>query len=150
MQPDAPALEGSHREVGHVTTTLTVTNRADQLRVKEDRLPADRVRTMTIPDVMVDTGATLLCLPADVIARLGLEFKEEVPVLTASGPGTRRVFRDATLRIEDREADFDCMELDPGGPALLGVIPLERLGFEPDLRNRRLRRVPPERHILLM
>ena len=34
------------------------------------------------------------------------------------------------------------MELPGGDGALLGVIPLEALGFEPDLREQRLRKLP--------
>ncbi|MCC3639040.1 MAG: aspartyl protease, partial [Microcoleus sp. PH2017_37_MFU_D_B] len=38
---------------------------------------------------------------------------------------------------------FDCLELPEGVAAvLLGVIPMEELGLEPDLKNRRLRVLP--------
>jgi hypothetical protein len=58
--------------------------------------------------------------------------------------GRPRDSKTARLRIEDREAQFDCLELPGGSAPLLGVIPLERLGFEPDLKAQRLRRLPAD------
>ena len=106
------------REVGKVVTPLTIANRGDQARAAAGDIPPDQVRTVTLGAVIVDTGATTLALPADVIARLGL-----------------------TVR---REGTFDCLELPAGMDALLGVIPIEALGLEPDLHNQRLRLLPEE------
>ena len=59
--------------MGKVETTITVTNLIDAGMVSRGALDGDKVRTATLSDVLVDTGATHLCLPADVIARLGLK-----------------------------------------------------------------------------
>jgi hypothetical protein len=56
-----------------VFTTLTVINRADQILASRGMIPAEEVRSITLRNVLVDTGATTLCLPEDVIATLGLE-----------------------------------------------------------------------------
>lgn len=39
---------------------------------------------------------------------------------------------------------YDCVELPGGADPLLGLIPLEDLGLEPDLKNQRLRVLPAE------
>lgn len=132
------------RAVGKVVTTLTVTNRLDQGRAAAGDIPADQVRSVTLDAVAVDTGATTLALPADIIARLGLTLRREVPIMTAAGPGTARLYQDAAITLQGRDGTFDCLELPAGTDPLLGVIPLEALGMEPDLRNRRLRLLPEE------
>lgn len=130
--------------MGKVLTTITVTNRIDQALAEDGKLPPDQVRSMTLDNVLVDTGATTLCLSADVIAHLGLKLLKEVPVETATGVSTARIFQDAKLVICGREGTFECLELPGGRDALLGVIPLEALGLEPDLRNQTLKVLPTE------
>jgi hypothetical protein len=63
-----PGEEGS---VGHVRATLTVTNRADQVLAERGLTRPEDVRTVTLDNVLVDTGATLLGLPACVCCRKG-------------------------------------------------------------------------------
>jgi predicted aspartyl protease len=133
-----------HSTMGKVFTTMTVTNRADQIRANDGTISSDAIRSITIENVLVDTGATTLCLPASVIEQLGLELAREVVVETAVGTGTARIFRDANLAISGRDGTFDCLELPGGGSALLGVIPLEAMGLEPDLKNQTLRVLPDD------
>ena len=70
--------------MGKITTTLVVTNRIDQANAEDGLIPTDRVRTVTLRNVLVDTGATTLCLPADAIAQLGLKLLKEVDVAMAA------------------------------------------------------------------
>src|SRR2546422_9556966 len=100
-----PGEEGS---VGHVRTTLTVTNRADQALAERGVIRPEEVRTVTLDNVMVDTGATLLGLPADVIARLGLAYRQDRPGTTAAGGRTMRPFQDATLPLHCRTRTLAC------------------------------------------
>ncbi|WP_375514154.1 hypothetical protein [uncultured Nostoc sp.] len=46
--------------------------------------------------------------------------------------------------VEGREGTFNCIELAEGSDPLLGLIPLEDLGLEPDLQNQKLRVLPME------
>ena len=108
--------------MGKVLTTLTVTNRIDQALAKQGKIPADQVRTLVLEHVLVDTGAATLCLPADVIARLGLDVLKEVQVATATGIRTARIFQDAKISLCGREGTFECLELPGGQDALIGVI----------------------------
>ncbi len=128
--------------MGKITTSLVITNRADQAIASRGLMPAEEVRSMVLNDVLVDTGATTLCLPPKAIAELGLELLKEVDVKTATGISKARIFRDATISLLGREGTFECLELPGGSDALLGVIPLETLGIELDLQKQQLKALP--------
>ncbi len=128
--------------MGQVFTALTVTNSADIDNAESGLMSADRVRSLEIEDVLVDTGATHLCLPLDVIQGLGLRALRKVTVETATGPVVTRLYRNAQVEVLGRETIGICIELPVGSRALLGAIPMESLGVEPDLQNRTLRLLP--------
>jgi clan AA aspartic protease len=130
--------------MGKILTTLTITNRIDQANAEDGLVPLDRVRSITLHNVLVDTGATTLCLPQEAIAHLGLKILKEVDVATATGFTKSRIFQDAKLSLLGREGTFECLELPGGRDALLGVIPLEALGIELDLKNQQLKLLPEE------
>jgi hypothetical protein len=130
--------------MGKVLTTLTVKNRIDEAKAAQGLISPDQVRSITLDNVLVDQGATTLCLPAFAIAQLGLELLKEVDVTTATGLSKARIFQDAKISLCGREGTFECLELPGGRDALIGVIPLEALGLEPDLRHQTLRVLPSE------
>jgi hypothetical protein len=128
-----PNLQG--KQMGQVLTTITVTNRIDLVLAERGFIAAG--------EVLVDTRATLLSLPAAIISQLGLKQVGERDVETSAGIRKGRIFGGAQITVEGREGRFDCLELPEGVTAvLLGVIPLEELGLEPDLKNQRLRVMP--------
>jgi predicted aspartyl protease len=130
--------------MGKVLTTLTIINRADQVRAKDGTISSKQVRTLTLENVLVDSGATTLCLPSAAIATLGLELLKEVDVSTANGISKAKIFQDAKISVCGREGTFECLELPGGRDALVGVIPLEALGLELDLQKQKLRILPSE------
>lgn len=132
----------TNKAMGKVFATLTIINRADQILAEAGVRSEEQIRSITLKNVLVDTGATTLCLPQDAIAQLGLKLLKEVDVATAMGIGKARIFRDATISMFDREGTFECLELPGGKDALLGVIPLEALGLEVDLQNQILKPLP--------
>jgi predicted aspartyl protease len=132
------------REMGKVLVEVTVTNRADQILASDGTIPSGQIRSITRQDVLVDTGTTTLCLPSELIAQLGLTLLKEVDVATAQGISKARIFQDARLSLCGREGTFECLELPGGRDPLIGVIPLEALGLEPDLRNQTLKVLPSE------
>jgi len=145
-----PGEEGS---VGHVRVTIIVANRADQVLVERGLMNAGEAHAVTLDDVMIDTGATQLALPIDIIERLGLAVRREIVARTAAGPRTIRQFRDVELTVMGRSGTFDCVEVPQGSSCLLGVIPMETLGLEPDIHNHTLRLLPEgpdDSHILLL
>lgn len=131
--------------MGKVYARVTIANGGDVEVHARGLMAADDVRSIEVDDVLVDTGATSLCLPAGMIEQLGLRLVEEVPVETATGTAVARRFRNALLTVEGRSGSFDCLELPGGRSALLGVVPMETLGLEPDLANERLRLLPMTR-----
>lgn len=139
-----PSDNTSDHIMGKILTTLTVTNRSDESAAARGFIPADQVRSVTLKDVLVDTGATTLCLPQDTIAQLGLDLLKEVDVTTAAGLRTARVFQDAKISLCGREGTFECLELPGGRNPLIGVIPLEALGLELDLQHQTLKVLPSE------
>ena len=128
--------------MGKIVTSLTITNRIDQANYKRKIISKDQVRSIKLDHVLVDTGATTLCLPKEAIASLGLDLLREVDVETANGIGKARIFQDAKISLLGREGTFECLELPGGGNPLLGVIPLEALGIELDLKNQNLIALP--------
>jgi hypothetical protein len=83
--------------LGKVLTSLTIVNRADQILAKYWSISPEEIRSVDLVDVLVDTGATALCLPGHVIEALGLSLLKEVEVMTAMGVGKARIFEDAKL-----------------------------------------------------
>jgi clan AA aspartic protease len=131
-------LATDNTSMGKIITTLSVTNRIDQANAERGIMPVEQVRSVTLDNVLIDTGATTLCLPQQIIAQLGLSLLKEVDVETANGIGKARIFQDAKISLVGREGTFECLELPGGMNPLLGVIPLEALGIELDLKNQRL------------
>ncbi|NJL11109.1 MAG: aspartyl protease [Calothrix sp. SM1_7_51] len=128
--------------MGQVITTLNVTNHIDEILAERGFLSKEEVRSLTLTNVLVDTGATLLCLPSSVITQLGLVQRGEASIQTTAGLQQGRIFKDVELSIEGRQSTFDCLELTEVTYALLGVLPMQRLGLEPDLTNHKLRLLP--------
>lgn len=132
------------RQMGKVLTTIMIANEVDRGIAARGIISADEVRSLTLTNVLVDTGATLLCLPSQFIEQLGLEIVREVDVATATGISTAKIFGGVRITLCGREGTFDCLELPGGLEPLIGVIPLEALGLEPDLQNQQLRVLPEE------
>ena len=130
--------------MGRVTTTITVTNHIDEILAERGFIAVEQIRSITLDNVLVDTGATRLCLPANIISDLGLPLVGDIEGETVIGKRMFRMFKDTTLAVAGREGRYDCVELPAGQEPLLGQIPLEDLGLEPDLKNQVLRVLPAE------
>jgi clan AA aspartic protease len=135
-------IEAVQETMGKIVTTLVITNRLDEGLAARGSIANPEVRSVELENVLVDTGATTLCLPADVIEQLGLEILREVDVETATGISKARIFQDAKISLLGREGTFECLELPGGRSPLLGVIPLEALGIELDLQKQTLKALP--------
>ncbi|MGD1896251.1 MAG: retroviral-like aspartic protease family protein [Phormidesmis sp.] len=128
--------------MGKVIVTLRLTNYVDQVLAERGFIESADIRSLSVDNALVDTGATRLCLPAEIIKQLGLKQTATIDVQTATGTETLRVFKGLVLEVEGREGRYDCVELPAGQTPLLGLIPLEDLGLDPDLQNQRLRHLP--------
>jgi hypothetical protein len=73
---------------------------------------------------------------------LGLPVLEVAQVRTPAGYSEMNIHEDAKITLMGRTATFDCISLPGDAEPLLGLLPLERLGLEPDLQHETLRVLP--------
>ncbi|WP_375514153.1 hypothetical protein [uncultured Nostoc sp.] len=71
-------------KMGKLTTTITITNQIDQTLPERGFIPTEQIRSITLHNVLVDTGATRLYLPKNIILDLGLPLQGEVDVKIAT------------------------------------------------------------------
>ncbi|PZO58525.1 MAG: aspartyl protease [Phormidesmis priestleyi] len=128
--------------MGKIVVTLNLTNDVDEMLAERGFIPSDGIRRCTLDNVLVDTGATRLCLPADIIAKLGLKSVGTIEAKTAMGTQSVNVYDRVRLNVEGKEGSYKCVELPVGQTPLLGLIPLEDLGLDPDLKKQRLKHLP--------
>jgi clan AA aspartic protease len=129
--------------MGKVMNKLKVTNNTDHDLAGQGRIPADQMRSVEI-EALVDTGATMLALPEEVVEAVGVPVAGHRRVRDALGV-THSVPWVGGLRIEivGREMTCDALVIPRGATALIGQIVLEALDLVVDPRNQELR-VNPE------
>ncbi len=129
--------------MGKVVTRIKLTNFVDLERARLGELPPDRVRTAEV-DALVDTGATMLVLPAQVVRQLGLRELDRRRVRYANGSvGVVPVVTGLQVEILGRWTGCDALVEAEGTTPLLGQIPLEALDLVVDPTNGDVR-VNPE------
>ena len=90
--------------------------------------------------VLVDTGATLSILPADILDRLGVRRRRRRRFQGFGGTVTRDTGT-VNMSYEDAEEGVTVVFGAEDDPPIMGVTALETLGFEVDPVNGRLNRV---------
>jgi len=125
--------------MGEIHTKLVVVNNIDEILCEENLIAKDKIRSMVIEDVLINTGATTLALPSRIIQQLGLKFMKTVAVSTASGISERHIYQNVKVRLMERETICECIELPDDTQPFLGVIPLESMGVELDLQSQKLK-----------
>lgn len=114
-------------------------------------LPPDRQGDEVTCDMLVDSGAAELALPAELIESLRLEELGEVRVFTADGGQHEyRVLGIAELEVQGRLCQVRVIELPRGSEPLLGAVPLEEMDWRIDPSQKRLVPNPrsPDRPLL--
>ncbi len=87
-------------------------------------------------DALIDTGATMVVLPQDVVDELGLRKVRETTVRYGNGQTeARSVYGVATVEIQGRVGDFDVLAEKKGTRPLIGQSVLEQLDFLVDAKN---------------
>src|SRR5207244_4198229 len=124
--------------MGRVLTEVTVENLVDLGMVERGLRSPDNVRRITVPDALVDTGATTLALPTRFIQQLGLTKSYEKRATTSAGTRQMSVYQAVRITIQGRFCTVDAMEVPDEVPVLIGQIPLEMLDLVVDLHGRRL------------
>ena len=121
--------------MGKIIQKAHLQNSGDLAAVLAGRIKQAMVRAVEV-ELVVDTGAAMLCLTPEVIESLGLHKLRERDVITGNGIVKRAVYEPVRIRIRDREADLNIMEVPTGTPPLLGYLPLEALDLYPNPAKR--------------
>lgn len=125
--------------MGRVMQLIKLRNSIDVARANEGGDTPVAIRAAEI-EALVDTGATMLVLPADVVARLGVPIQGTRRVRYASGEIAERSWvGNIEIEILGRKTVCTAMVEKAGTTALIGQIPLEELDFLVDPKSRELR-----------
>lgn len=124
--------------VGKVVVEARIEHLTDVLQASASELPVAEVRAVDVNDALVDTGATLLSLPAKLIAQLGLRRRRTRTARTPAGILSFGIYEPVQLTVQNRQCVIEVAELPDSCPVLIGQIPLELLDFVVDPRGGRL------------
>jgi clan AA aspartic protease len=126
--------------MGRVMTKLKLTNPIDMELAAVGKLPKHRVRTVTV-DALVDTGASTLVLPEDVVRALGVRRRRHRERVHLADGRLREVqwTRGIEIEILGRTMTCDALVFPKGSTPLIGQIPLEQLCLLVDPRSREVR-----------
>ncbi len=123
--------------MGKIIEKVKIANLFDEMLAQQETIESDKVRSLET-EVLVDTGATFLCLKKSLIEKLGLTPVREKLVKTSNGEVTRTVYSVATVYLKERDAKVSVTELPEDCPNLLGQIPLQIMDFVVDMRNEKV------------
>ena len=124
--------------MGRVLVTARIENMRDLLAVEMGMLQPALVRATEVTDALVNTGASMLSLPRQMIDQLGLIYLRSQRTRTASGTSDARLYGLVKLTIQERNFTTDVLELPDGSPVLIGQLPLEAMDWVIDMPGRRL------------
>ena len=118
--------------MGKVMTKMKIWNYEDEVRAKYGYITSEDVRMKEV-EALVDTGATLLVLPENLVQELGLPLSEKVSVTYADGKkGKRKLARGIVVEILGRKGEFNAVVEKDEGRILLGQVVLETLDLYPN------------------
>jgi len=124
--------------VGRFGVELEIANNDELGAARLGLLPADRVRRETIRGV-VDSGATKLVLPEEVVKRLGLPPGDSVKVRYADGRHAKRAGAEGVyVQLLGRHGTFSAIVEPKRKTVLVGAIVLEDLDLLVDCGAQRL------------
>lgn len=118
--------------VGRTLVTAKIENLEDALGAHAGKIPADQIRSVTIPDALADTGAQLLGLPRRYIQQLGLRHVDTKQARTSAGLADCKIYAAVWLTVEGQRCTVDVAEVDDESPILVGYVPLELMNYAVD------------------
>jgi len=118
--------------MGKVLVPAKIENLHDLFKAEQGILQADQVRSIQVPDAMVDTGAMMLSLPKRLIEQLGLQRLRTRRVRTSAGIVDTGMYETVRLTIQGRDCIVDVLEVPNDCPVLIGQVPLELLDWVVD------------------
>lgn len=123
--------------MGRIMQEALIENIGDFMAVEAGYIDSSAIRKIKL-ELLVDTGAALLCLPLSIISKLGLLKGEIKTAMTSNGTIDRQTYKGASVTIMGRSTTLDVMELPEETPPLLGYIALEALDLYPNPREQKL------------
>jgi len=129
MEPDT---------MGQVLTEATIESLKDLWKAQHGHLPPEDVRRITVPNALVDSGATFLSLPTRIIRQLGLAPVKARKVVSSTGIAEAMRYEAVRLTIQGRDCTMDVIEVPYSVPVLIGQLPIGHLDFVIDPRSRTL------------
>ncbi len=79
-------------------------------------------------EAVIDTGATMVSLPVDMVKKLGLRKVREVKVRYANNKvETKSIYGVVTIELHGRSANLDVLAEEKGSQPLIGQVALELL-----------------------
>jgi clan AA aspartic protease len=124
--------------MGKVMQPIRLRNSNDVARAAEGTLATEAIRSVELT-ALVDTGATMLVLPADVVAALGLHAQGTRRVRYPNGEVAERPWvGNVEIEILGRKTVCTALVEGAGNVALIGQVPLEELDLLVDPRSREL------------
>ena len=124
--------------MGKVLVPAKIENLSDVYDAEQGRLSADNVRSVDVPDALVDTGASGLSMPLRLIQQLGLRPLRTRRIRTAGGSIDAQMYGAVRLSVQDRFCFCDVLEVPADCPVLIGQVPLEAMDFVVDPIKQRL------------
>ncbi|MEW5692583.1 MAG: retroviral-like aspartic protease family protein [Candidatus Hydrogenedentota bacterium] len=124
--------------MGKVFEKIKIQNLEDIFLSEKGYILKDKIREIEV-EGLVDTGATLLQLPKDIVDKLGLKIYREVTATYADGRKQKKsVARGLLIEILGRQAEVECIVEPEGSQVLIGQIPLEAMDLVVDCRTNKL------------
>jgi clan AA aspartic protease len=125
--------------MGKVVNRIKLTNNTDRDMARNGLLPPDQVRTLEV-EALVDSGATMLAIPADIAEKLGFPLGEIRKVRLADGsvidtPCVGSVH----FEVLGRQMHCGALVLPVGSMPLIGQLQLEELDLIVDAKSREVR-----------
>jgi len=112
-----------------VMAKAKIKNYDDDILARRGLLKPEEVREIE-GEALVDTSATMLTLPEEVVEELGLTKGRFITASYADGSKKRKqIARGINIEVMDREAEVECVVEAPGTRILLGQIPLEAMNL---------------------
>jgi len=119
-------------------TKLKLTNAVDLANAREGRISPEQIRSIEV-EALVDTGASTLVLPEDVVAALGVhEMRRAVTTIADGSHRTVPVVSDLRIEILGRPMTCDALVMPAGTTPLIGQLPLEQLDLVVSPKTREL------------
>ncbi len=136
--------------MGEIVVEIELENAGDRHLAQTGVRATSDVRRERVRAI-ADRGVTMLMLPKDVVERLGLPETDQVGTVSTDGQrGEAAVAGPLTIRIGDRETGTECIVLQEGAEAVVGLVVLNVLDLHPNPVSRTLAPRPesPDRPLL--